>query len=93
MYLPILHPPRVKYRCKLQEKLHRVTGFNTCMLSIPILTLYHKVNWLKSERKTVGKIVKSRWCSGGAGSSKGEDRFLAGPRAHLGWFQSGKRIR
>ena len=36
------------------------------MLSIPILTLYHKVNWLKSDRKGLGKIEKSRWCSGGA---------------------------
>ena len=26
MYLPILHPPRVELHCKLQEKLHRVTG-------------------------------------------------------------------
>ena len=35
------------------------------MLNIPILTLYHKVNWLKSDRKGEGKIEKSRWCSGG----------------------------
>ena len=26
MHLPILHPPRVELRCKLQEKLHDVTG-------------------------------------------------------------------
>ena len=26
MYLPILHLPRVELHCKLQEKLHRVTG-------------------------------------------------------------------
>ena len=26
MYLPILHDLRVKLHCKLQEKLHRVTG-------------------------------------------------------------------
>ena len=26
MYLPILHLPRVELRCKLQEKLHRVSG-------------------------------------------------------------------
>ena len=26
MYFPILHLPRVELRCKLQEKLHRVTG-------------------------------------------------------------------
>ena len=26
MYLPILHLPKVELRCKLQEKLHRVTG-------------------------------------------------------------------
>ena len=26
LYLPILHLPRVELRCKLQEKLHRVTG-------------------------------------------------------------------
>ena len=26
MYLPILHHPKVELRCKLQEKLHRVSG-------------------------------------------------------------------
>ena len=26
MYLPILHLPKVELRCKLQEKLHHVTG-------------------------------------------------------------------
>ena len=26
MYLPILHLPKVELHCKLQEKLHRVTG-------------------------------------------------------------------
>ena len=26
MYLPILHLPRVELRCKLQEKLHHMTG-------------------------------------------------------------------
>ena len=26
MYLPILHLPRVELHCKLQEKLHRVSG-------------------------------------------------------------------
>ena len=26
LYLPILHLPRVEMHCKLQEKLHRVTG-------------------------------------------------------------------
>ena len=26
IYLPILHLPRVELHCKLQEKLHRVTG-------------------------------------------------------------------
>ena len=26
LYLPILHLPRVELHCKLQEKLHRVTG-------------------------------------------------------------------
>ena len=26
LYLPILHVPRVELHCKLQEKLHRVTG-------------------------------------------------------------------
>ena len=26
LYLPILHFPRVELRCKLQEKLHRVSG-------------------------------------------------------------------
>ena len=25
-----------------------------------------KVSWLKNERKGLGKIEKSRWCSGGA---------------------------
>ena len=25
----------------------------------------HGVSWLKSERKGLGKIEKSRWCSGG----------------------------
>ena len=35
----------------------------------------------------------SRWYSGGAvvlDASKGEDRFSAGPRALLRWFQSGR---
>ena len=31
---------------------------------IPLNNL--KVNWLKSEKKGLGKIEKSRWCSGGA---------------------------
>ena len=31
-------------------------------------------------------MEKSRWCSG-ARSLKGEDRFPAGPRALLRWFQ------
>ena len=26
LYLPVLHLPRVELHCKLQEKLHRVTG-------------------------------------------------------------------
>ena len=26
LYLPILHLPRVELHCKLQERLHRVTG-------------------------------------------------------------------
>ena len=26
VYLPILHLPKVELHCKLQEKLHRVTG-------------------------------------------------------------------
>ena len=26
LYLPILHCPRVELHCKLQEKLHRMTG-------------------------------------------------------------------
>ena len=26
LYLPILHLPRVELHCKLQEKLHRMTG-------------------------------------------------------------------
>ena len=26
LYWPILQPPRVELHCKLQEKLHRVTG-------------------------------------------------------------------
>ena len=41
-----------------------------------------KVSWLKSERKGLGKIEKSRWCRG-ARSLQGEDRFPAGPQALL----------
>ena len=26
LYLPILHLPRIELHCKLQERLHRVTG-------------------------------------------------------------------
>ena len=48
-----------------------------------------KVSWLKSDRKGFGKIEKSRWCRG-ARSLQGEDRFPAGPRARLRWFQSGR---
>ena len=48
-----------------------------------------KVSWLKSERKGFGKIEKSRWCCG-ARSLQGDDRFPAGPRALLRWFQSGR---
>ena len=48
-----------------------------------------KVSWLKSERKGFDKIEKSRWCCG-ARSLQGEDRFPAGPRALLRWFQSGR---
>ena len=48
-----------------------------------------KVSWLKSERKGFGKIEKSRWCRG-ARSLQDEDRFPAGPRALLRWFQSGR---
>ena len=48
-----------------------------------------KVSWLKSERKGLGQIEKSRWCSG-ARSLKGENRFPAGLRALLHWFQIGK---
>ena len=50
----------------------------------------HKVSWLKSERKGLGKIEKSRWCSGDALRLKGEGRFPAWPRVHLRWFQSGR---
>ena len=35
MYLPILHLPRVQLGCKLQEKLHRVTG--------PLLDMFEKI--------------------------------------------------
>ena len=52
-----------------------------------------KVSWLKSERKGLDKIEKSRLCSGsggGARSLKGEDRFPAGSRSLLRWFQSGR---
>ena len=59
-----------------------------------------KVSWLKSERKGLGKIEKSGWCSGGAvvvlwwccgvRSLKGDDRFPAGAQALLRWFQSGR---
>ena len=53
---------------------------------------------LKSERKGIGQIEKSRWCSGaamvlwccGALSLKGEDRFPAGPGYLLRCFQSGR---
>ena len=48
-----------------------------------------KVSWLKSERKGFGKKEKSRWCCG-ARSLQGQDRFPAGPRASLRWFQSGR---
>ena len=48
-----------------------------------------KVSWLKSERKGLGKIEKSRWCHG-ARSLQGEDRFPAGLQALLRWFQSGR---
>ena len=48
-----------------------------------------KVSWLKSERKGFGKMETSRWCCG-ARSLQGEDRFPAGPRALLRWFQSGR---
>ena len=41
------------------------------------------------EKKGFGKIEKSRWCCG-ARSLQGEDRFPAGPRALLRWFQSGR---
>ena len=52
-----------------------------------------KVSWLKSERKGLGKIEKSRWCSGWCCDTprlKGEDRLPSGPRALLRWFQSGR---
>ena len=40
MYRPILHLPRVELHCKLQEKLHRVTGLQTfpCMVENSLLT-------------------------------------------------------
>ena len=54
-----------------------------------------KVSWLKSERKGLGEQEKSRWCNGGAccvaRSLKGENRFPAGPRVLLRWFQSGRK--
>ena len=37
LYLPILHLPRVELHCKLQEKLHRVTG---PLGSIPTVVRY-----------------------------------------------------
>ena len=41
------------------------------------------------KEKDLGKIEKSRGCCG-ARSLKSEDRFPAGPRALLRWFQSGR---
>ena len=49
----------------------------------------NKVSWLKSERQGLRRIEKSRWCCG-ARCQKDEDRFPAGPRALLRWFQSGR---
>ena len=49
----------------------------------------HKVSWLKSEREGLGNIEKSRWCCG-TRSLKDEDRFPAGLRALLRWFQIGR---
>ena len=49
-----------------------------------------KVSSLKSERKGLRKTDKSRCCSCGARSLKGEDRSPAGPRALLRLFQSGR---
>ena len=37
--MPILHPPRVELPCKLQEKLHCVTG--PLKIQLVILTSYH----------------------------------------------------
>ena len=34
MYLPNLHLPKVRLRCNLQEKLHRVSGPQDCLKSI-----------------------------------------------------------
>ena len=39
LYLPILHLQRVELHCKLQEKLHRVTGLLGIFLGI--------LNWQK----------------------------------------------
>ena len=54
-----------------------------------------KVSWLKSKRKGLGKIEKSRWCSGGAvvlwcSKPKGQGSIPGWPRALLRWFQSGR---
>ena len=36
MYIPNLHLPRVELHCKLQEKLHRVTGSLEHRHAIPL---------------------------------------------------------
>ena len=43
MHLPILHLSRVELRCKLQEKLHRVTGplVNFNSLKIKLIKIYY----------------------------------------------------
>ena len=68
------------------QSLRSENRFLACAPPSPLNNL--KVSWLKSERKGLGKIENSRWCSG-ARNLKGEYRFPAGPRALLGWFQSG----
>ena len=42
LYLPILHLQRVELRCKLQERLHRVTG--------PLIVVDFQIIVLGSER-------------------------------------------
>ena len=71
------------------QSLRSENRFLACAPPPPSPLKNPKVSWLKSERKALGKIENSRWCSD-ARKLKGEYRFPAGPRALLRWFQSGR---